>query len=126
MIRTLLAVAALSFAAVAVAADPQPITPLSANPCLKNPCDPHASCKMTSATKYTCTCNAGYKTQGKTCVPGPKAPIDCKVSDFGPWTACENGMSRRTRTIVQKPVNGGKACPATMVQNQPCGGQPPK
>jgi hypothetical protein len=55
-------------------------------------------------------------------------PIDCTVSDFTPWSKCDEecgpGDQRRTRTITRKDKYGGKVCPALSetkkCQDKPC------
>lgn len=39
-------------------------------------------------------------------------PVNCVVTAWGPWSACENGFRTRTRSIVVPAMNGGTACPA--------------
>ncbi|KAL6263032.1 hypothetical protein P5V15_005827 [Pogonomyrmex californicus] len=44
-----------------------------------------------------------------------RAPRDCKVGDWGPWSACSRscgvGETQRTRKVTIKPRRGGKLCP---------------
>ena len=40
---------------------------------------------------------------------------DCEVSEWSDWGPCEPacgvGVSKRTRTVIFEPLNGGKECP---------------
>lgn len=56
------------------------------------------------------------------------APVDCVLSDWGPWGPCECyyadellvcGQQTRTRTIVVPASNGGTACGA-LTETRPC------
>lgn len=38
-------------------------------------------------------------------------PVNCVVSEWGPWSECINGVQVRTRTVLVSPQNGGTACP---------------
>jgi hypothetical protein len=39
-------------------------------------------------------------------------PVDCKVSEWGTWEACDSSGNRlRKRTIIEQPKNNGKECP---------------
>ena len=42
---------------------------------------------------------------------GSDVPVDCVVSDWSNWSRCENGIQRRSRTVLQQPRNGGAPCP---------------
>ncbi|XP_014208729.1 spondin-1-like isoform X2 [Copidosoma floridanum] len=48
--------------------------------------------------------------------------IDCEMSKWSSWSACKNCRDFKTRekTIVVQPENGGRMCPLTKVQRQPC------
>jgi hypothetical protein len=56
------------------------------------------------------------ETQQCSAPPCP-VPIDCIVSDWTPWTACNAtqcegpGIQTRSRTILRQPANGGAFCP---------------
>lgn len=45
----------------------------------------------------------------------PGAPRDCKVGEWGPWSACSRscgvGETQRTRKVTIKPRRGGTPCP---------------
>ena len=43
----------------------------------------------------------------KQCVP---TPVDCVVSAWSAWSACDNGEQTRTRTITTEPAYEGKTC----------------
>ena len=69
--------------------------------------------------------------------PPPPAPVDCVVSEWGPWipgewSACVNGeRSReetRQRSVLVDPANGGSACPhldENRVVTEACAAPPP-
>lgn len=44
------------------------------------------------------------------------AVIDCVVSPWGPWSACDvecgSGTMSRSRTVEVQPRNGGRRCPS--------------
>jgi len=52
-------------------------------------------------------------------------PVDCQVSDWGPWGICTNeddtcvGSQLHTRTVILEPACGGEACPP-LEESQPC------
>jgi len=52
-----------------------------------------------------------------------KCPVDCKVSDWSGFSACSKecggGMREETRSIMDKPKNGGVSCPG-VVASEPC------
>ena len=55
-------------------------------------------------------------------------PIDCVVTDYGPWGACSsscgNGITTRSRHVLSPVQHGGKACPmlsdAVSCASDPC------
>ncbi|OXU30687.1 hypothetical protein TSAR_015654 [Trichomalopsis sarcophagae] len=51
--------------------------------------------------------------------------LDCVVSGWGPWTACDSecgpGAQTRSRMVERAPENGGKHCPQ-LVQHRGCQG----
>jgi len=55
-------------------------------------------------------------------------PVDCIVSEWTAWDACSSpcgrGSQTRTRTILTPPFNGGKSCPADLLQRQVCEERP--
>ncbi|CAH8446817.1 unnamed protein product [Heterobilharzia americana] len=55
-----------------------------------------------------------------------KSKVDCRVSEWGPWTscsyACGPSVSTRYRQVEIKPVNGGKPCP-DLNETKPCTGE---
>ncbi|XP_011300442.1 spondin-1 isoform X2 [Fopius arisanus] len=48
--------------------------------------------------------------------------IDCKFTEWSPWTQCENcrGYSTQTRTILVKARNGGMRCPTKLERKKKC------
>ena len=58
--------------------------------------------------------------------PNPEAPKNCVLTEYGDWgpcdKACGEGTQTRTRTIIRKAKNGGKACPDTLVETRSCTG----
>ncbi|GIY23041.1 spondin-1 [Caerostris darwini] len=55
--------------------------------------------------------------------------IDCVVTPWSEWSACSltcgNGRKERRRMIKLNPENGGKPCPAKLVQRRKCKENPP-
>merc|ERR1719476_816982 len=59
-----------------------------------------------------------------------KCPVDCKVSDFSPFSACDKpcgiGEQYRVRTVKSPGRNGGAGCPpltdSEVCYAGPCGG----
>ncbi|CAK8671672.1 unnamed protein product [Clavelina lepadiformis] len=52
-------------------------------------------------------------------------PVDCELSSWSPWTNCSaqcgpDGISTRTREILQTSKCGGASCPTDLIQNRPC------
>ena len=45
------------------------------------------------------------------CCDGTPQPVDCVVSEWGPWSECVDGVQTRTRTVVTPASNGGDPCP---------------
>lgn len=57
--------------------------------------------------------------------PGMSAcPIDCDVSQWSDWTTCSrtcgSGYQTRTREVFSSPKYGGKSCPKSLEETQPC------
>jgi hypothetical protein len=50
--------------------------------------------------------------------------IDCQVSEWSSWgeckkgKTCEDSFQEKTRTVLQKPANGGKECPELMAKRK--------
>ena len=60
----------------------------------------------------------------------PELPvIDCKLSNWGPWSTCSalcgQGKRMRSRYIIQMAQNGGKACDKKLTKAQRCRDLPP-
>nr|XP_012136222.1 PREDICTED: uncharacterized protein LOC100877354 isoform X2 [Megachile rotundata] len=57
-----------------------------------------------------------------------RAPRDCKVGEWGPWSACSRscgvGETQRTRKITIKPRRGGSSCPP-LKETKWCGSASP-
>lgn len=55
--------------------------------------------------------------------------IDCKLSNWGPWSTCSalcgQGKRIRSRYIIQMPQNGGKPCDKKLTRTQRCKDLPP-
>lgn len=95
------------------------------DPCANgaNVCDAEATCRVTSPSTYTCTCNAGFAGDGKTCDPINVCAADINVCgdhgtcvNTGPGTftcSCEAGYELAGGTCV--PIN---ACDVAV---SPCG-----
>jgi subtilisin-like proprotein convertase family protein len=53
-------------------------------------------------------------------------PVDCQVSAWGPWSACDascgGGQQFRTRTVITPAANGGQACP-NLIEYRACNSQ---
>jgi hypothetical protein len=53
-------------------------------------------------------------------------PVDCKVSEWSAWSACDKtcggGTQTRTRTVTRAAANGGKECPL-LTETQACNTQ---
>jgi len=60
-------------------------------------------------------------------VQGRACPIDCVVSEWGNFTACDavcgGGLRRQTRAITTSPRHGGSECPATLMRAKKCNEQ---
>jgi len=91
-------------------------------------------------------CGGGKKTRSRTVAREPKneglacqlttetqscntqaCPIDCSMSDWSTWGACDKpcggGSQTRTRTVITQSQNGGKACPVELSETQSCNTQ---
>jgi len=56
-------------------------------------------------------------------------PIDCDISEWSDWTVCsatcgKSGYQTRTREIFASAKYGGKSCPKSLEESQPCGVSP--
>lgn len=58
------------------------------------------------------------------CCDGTPQPVDCVVSEWGPWSECVEGVQTRTRTVVTPASNGGDPCPP-LTETQECNGGSP-
>jgi hypothetical protein len=54
------------------------------------------------------------------CCDGTPQPVDCVVSEWGPWSECIDGEQTRTRTVVTPASNGGDPCPALEETRECC------
>ncbi|TRY95360.1 hypothetical protein DNTS_002845 [Danionella cerebrum] len=49
-------------------------------------------------------------------------PLDCKLSEWSPWSACStscgSGLKTRSKWLREKPFNGGRPCPKLDLKNQ--------
>jgi hypothetical protein len=54
------------------------------------------------------------------CCDGTPQPVDCVVSEWGPWSECIDGVQTRTRTVVTPASNGGDPCPALEETRECC------
>lgn len=66
-------------------------------------------------------------TQRQTCNPQP-CPIDCRVSDWGGWSACSapcsGGVMTRSRSVLARAQGGGEPCPDENSISRQCNTQP--
>ena len=46
-------------------------------------------------------------------------PVDCKMSEWTPWSECADGIQSRSRTITTQPLNNGAPC-GELSQEQTC------
>jgi hypothetical protein len=57
----------------------------------------------------------------------PPAPIDCRMTEWSPWSGCSEscggGIQTRVRSVLVPAANGGKAC-ESLVASQTCNTQP--
>jgi hypothetical protein len=119
---------------------------VSEDDCNVQPCP--IDCKVSDWTNWTqCTKPCGGGTQSKTrsvltqpayggepCPPLQETQscniqgcaVDCEVSDWGEWSACDKkcggGTQVRKRTITKQSENGGKGCPA-LLETKTCNTQ---
>jgi hypothetical protein len=115
-------------------------------PCNQQPCPPKCNVGEWSAWS-TCTkkCGGGKQTSTRSITINANAPysseecptettkeqdcntkccpVDCEVSNFGPWgqcsTSCGGGIQTRSSVVITPPSCGGRACPY-LVEQQPC------
>lgn len=49
-------------------------------------------------------------------------PLDCKLSEWSPWSACSascgSGLKTRSKWLREKAFNGGRPCPRLDLKNQ--------
>lgn len=49
-------------------------------------------------------------------------PLDCKLSDWSPWSSCSascgSGLKTRSKWLREKAFNGGRPCPRLDLKNQ--------
>jgi len=54
--------------------------------------------------------------------------VDCKLSDWSDWDSCDKtcagGQQQRQRQVVQNPLAGGRACPASLMETRGCNEEP--
>jgi Spondin-like TSP1 domain/PAN domain/Thrombospondin type 1 domain len=66
-------------------------------------------------------------TEIKSCNNG-ECPIDCKMSPWSAWDACNRdcgpGTRTRTRTVTRLSQHGGEACPTDLSETQSCNNGP--
>jgi hypothetical protein len=71
-------------------------------------------------------CDSTDLIETRSCNTQP-CPVDCEVSAWGPWSACNTscggGTRFRTRTILVAAANGGAACPS-LIEYDTCNTQP--
>jgi hypothetical protein len=54
--------------------------------------------------------------------PPTPASVDCEVSTWFPWSACDlvSGQRRRARMVLVRPANGGQGCPTALTEVDEC------
>jgi hypothetical protein len=50
-----------------------------------------------------------------------KKPVDCVLSEWGPWSVCSKGIQTRERTVKTQPKFGGKVCDTPLTEKKSCG-----
>jgi len=101
-------------------------------------------CQVSKWDTGTCSASCGGGTRqdtrtvvvpGDACPPlertvscnADACPVNCAVSDFGPWSACSKtcggGEQTRTKTVLTPPQGTGQACP-NLTDTRPCNTQP--
>jgi len=77
------------------------------DPCRASPCDKNAQCTTTGATTFSCSCNVGYKGDGKSC-----QEIDaCEAKPCDPNALCRRmGPGKFSCTCNDDYVQDGKRC----------------
>ncbi len=112
-------------------------------PCNSNPCP--NDCKVSEWSSWTMCdkpCGGGKQSRSRKVIQNPMhggaecpalnetqqcntqgCPVDCVVSDWSGWSACDKpcggGSQTRTRKVVTEPANGGKLCPV-LSESQVC------
>ena len=78
--------------------------------CVVTPCE-DTNREVNSDSSCGDGCKEGFSFKKgvypKQCVP---TPVDCVVSGWSAWSACDKGQQTRTRTITTEPAYGGKTC----------------
>lgn len=77
------------------------------------------SLNQASPLLFNCQCSiSGYMLE----VCHIPCPLDCKLSDWSPWSACSascgSGLRMRSKWLREKAFNGGRPCPRLDLKNQ--------
>ena len=109
-------------------------------PPLKNSSNCPVSCQVSEWSPFsacTASCGGGTQSQSRVIVLPPlyggtacpsltnsqpcnmsPCPVNCVTGDWSAWSACSNGVTRRTMPILKEATNGGAACPITSLLSQ--------